>query len=193
MSTPSRYCSSPKRTINGTTRTPRACASDGEMSDVVSVTRWINSLEREHIRVVLLSSRLELELGCRIGATQCLDERIGVLVAHLVAAVHGDQFRLLGLLFEHGVDDFDVIAADLGDDVVDDSDNVADLDVVSVDARVADRMGHLYGSHGGNRSLHALDVLIDARARVEGEQCADPLGQVPRRYDAHVAVLGKGV
>src|SRR5580700_1549727 len=156
MSTPSRYCWSPKRTINGTTCTPSACASDGEMSAVLSVTRWINSLEREHVRVVLLSSRLKLELDCGIAATQSLDQGLGVLLSHLVAAVHRHQFRLLGLRLEHRIDDFQILAADLGDHIIDHSDHIAELDVVTVDARVAHGVGHLHRSHRRNRGEHSL-------------------------------------
>src|ERR1035438_5009544 len=93
------------------------------MSAVLSVTRWINSLEREHIRVVLLSSRLELELDGGMAATQSLDQRLGVRLTDLVTAVHGDQFQLLGLRLEHRVDDTEILVADLGDHIVNDSDH----------------------------------------------------------------------
>src|ERR1700722_19803198 len=125
MSTPSRYCWSPKRTINGTMCTPSACASAGEMSAVLSVTRWINSLEREHVRVVLLASRLELELDCGIDAAESLDQSLGVLFTPLVTAVHGHQFRLLRLRLEHRVDDLEVFVADLRDHIVDHRDHIA--------------------------------------------------------------------
>src|ERR1039457_7526120 len=89
------------------------------MSAVLSVTRWITSLEREHVRVVLLSSRLELELNVRMRRSQAADQRLGVVRAHLLAAVHRDQLRLCRLCAQHRVDDREAIAPDLGDLVVD--------------------------------------------------------------------------
>src|ERR1700674_2124021 len=132
MSTPSRNCSSPKRTTSGTTLTPSAFASDGEMSAVLSVTRWITSLEGEHVRIVLLTPGVQLELGSLMGAAQGFDQRLGVGGAHVLAAVHGDQLGGGGLRGEHGLDDLEIVVPDLGDLVVDDGDDVTDLDVVPV-------------------------------------------------------------
>src|SRR5580698_8177266 len=105
MSTPSRNCSSPKRTINGTTCTASASASATAMSEVLSVTRWITSLEREHVRVVLLSSRLQLEFRARVILAKGGHERVGVIGADLVPAIHRDQFRFRLLCVEHRIDD----------------------------------------------------------------------------------------
>src|ERR1039457_2676500 len=115
MSMPSRNCSSPKRTIRGTTCTPNACASEGEISEVLSVTRWITLLEREHVRVVLLSPRLELELRLRMRGAQAGDQRLRLFLADLGTAVHRHQLWFHRLRFQHRVDDREVIAPDLGD------------------------------------------------------------------------------
>src|ERR1039457_7029057 len=114
MSMPSRNCSSPKRTTRGTMCTPSACASEGAISDVLSVTRWITLLEREHVRVVLLSPRLQLELRLRMRGEQAGDQRLRLFIADLSTAVHGHQFWFHRLRFQHRLDDREVIAPDLG-------------------------------------------------------------------------------
>src|ERR1039457_4489429 len=132
---PSRYCSSPNRTISGTICTPSACASEGGISDVLSVTRWITLFEREHVRVVLLSPRLQLELGLGVRGSQAADQCRRLLLIDLVTGIHGDQFRLRILRLKHRLDDAEIIAADLGDHVINHRDDVAELDVMAVDTR----------------------------------------------------------
>src|ERR1700680_5029972 len=178
MSTPSRNCSSPKRTTSGTTLTPSAFASEGEISAVLSVTRWITSLEGEHVWIVLLTPVVQLEFGALMGAVEGFDQRRGVAGTHVLAAVHGDQLGRGGLRGEHGLDDLEITVADLGDLVVDDRDDVADLDVVPVDIAVAHRVGHLDGAHRRNRRQHPLAVVIDIRLGIEREQRADALREV---------------
>src|ERR1700682_3179678 len=126
MSMPSRNCSSPNRTTSGTTLIPSVCASDGEMSAVLSVTRWITSLEGEHVRIVLLTPGVQLELGSLVGAAQGANQRLCIRGGHVLAAVDGDQLRRCGLRREHGLDDLEIIIPHLGDLVVDDRDDVAD-------------------------------------------------------------------
>src|ERR1700690_3205019 len=118
MSTPSRYCSLPNRTVSGTTLTPSGSASEGEMSDVLSVTRWITSLEGEHVRIVLLTPGVDLELGGAVCGTQGADQRHRVGLRDVVAAVHRDQLGHDRFRREHRLDDAEIVVADLGDLVV---------------------------------------------------------------------------
>src|ERR1700719_4229 len=119
MLTPLRYSSLPKRTMSGTTLTPSACASDGVMSDVLSVTRWITSLEGEHVWIVLLAPGVQFELSPLVCTTKGGDQRLRIRRADLVTAVHGDQLRRRCLRGQDSFDDVVKIVPDLGDLIID--------------------------------------------------------------------------
>src|SRR6202051_1493903 len=166
---PSRNCSSPKRTVRGTTSMPRRFASSGRMSDVESVTILItSSFQGEDVRIVLLAAVVHLELRLREALAQAGRERVGVRGGHVAAAVDGDQFGWFVHRPEHSFDDTGLIAPHLADLVVEDAEDVASLDVVTVGGAVAHSAGDLEGVDVLDGGCHALHVGVEPRVRFEG-------------------------
>src|ERR1700719_771045 len=127
MLTPLRYSSLPKRTMSGTTLTPSACASDGVMSDALSVTRWITSLEVEHIWIVLLAPGVQFELSALVRTTKGCDQSLRIRRPGRATAVHRGQPRRPRMRGQDSFDDVVKIVPDLGDLVIDHRDDVTDF------------------------------------------------------------------
>src|SRR5437899_472231 len=194
MSTPSRNCCSPNRTVRGTTVTPIAAASFWVMSEVLSVTTWITALlERQHVRVVILTADLKLELDARVPLPQCSNEVLAIFMLHLPAAVHGYQLRCGLRARQHGLDDRQISLAHLCDLFVDDCDDIPGLDLPTIRGAVAHGAGDLDAAYCLDRLTHALGIRLGRRGRVVREQSADALREVLGWNDVHRAAFGEGV